>query len=75
MRSIYEELMGNNEIKDGLLTIRLSEESINKIFEDWKKIDTGTRTLIEGRLKSRQKYPDLNDLISFLWDNKNKLKK
>lgn len=72
MKSIYELLM-QDSLEGRAITIKLNREMIERIFNDWKKIDTGTRTLVEGRLKSKQKYPDLNDLLAFLWDKKGAL--
>lgn len=74
MKSVYELILENSKIEGGKFVISFNKEMIERLFKDWEKIDTYTRTVVEGRFKTKQKYPDLNDLIAFLHDRLQSLK-
>lgn len=69
-KSIYEMLMNNWKIENNTLVLTFNKEMIERVFKDWQKIDTQTTIINEGRIKRKQNYPDLNDLIAYLWDKR-----
>ena len=71
MKSVYEIVSEGSAVENNFLTIVLDKETIERIWADYSKLKTKDVKIIEGRCKARQLYPNLNDLIIFLWETSN----
>lgn len=62
MKSMYELLIDNFEEEK----LKLTKEMSERLKKEWDKINNKQMTLIDGRERFKQKYPDINDLIAFI---------
>ena len=58
MKSVYERLLNR--------PIEIDRETLDMILSDYEKIIKRQNSLVDGRLKTKQIYPHLNDLITRL---------